>query len=177
MATTAAEPTLRDYALDQMRDAINGGRAGLDPYDPSIFIYHAQRGEIIFTRLMIDVLGAVIASLAQPDGSTRYRAVLDERARADLGIDGAAAPVMDDEPLASRRADSLLTLIDEQQRLRNETFAAPPPVEPWRQAMETARHMAAVYHACGICGALPQTECECSDEARLASASPQPRFF
>lgn len=96
----------RDVATDWIRTKIQAGDAGLDPYDPSIFILVAGRNEKLWAYCTLELVGEVVTRVDQIGGRQRLRAVLEADARLALGLDETPAPLMLDEPLSSRSVES-----------------------------------------------------------------------
>jgi hypothetical protein len=119
--TTMREPALamtpRDAAIELLGEHLDNGRAGLDPYDETIFILDAHANEHVWARRCLELTGIVVGVSLNSDGrqTTRYRAILEADVRYKLALD-CGAPTMDDEPLASRAASAAM----------DATFAALP---------------------------------------------------
>ena len=102
--------TPRLGAIRTLREHLADGLAGLDPYDPSIFILNAHEHERTCAYRALELTGLVLNFHSKGDGGTRLRAVLEADVRAELGLDAPGAPTMDDEPLASRGVASVTPL-------------------------------------------------------------------
>ena len=100
-------PLVRDTALEYLRDKIDHGQAGLDPYDPSIFILDAGANEIVWAYRMLHQLGLVLVNSVR-GGGRRYTTVLEADVRMTLGLDEPDAPTMADVALASRGVDAAI---------------------------------------------------------------------
>lgn len=88
-------------AIRLLREHIADRRAGLDPYDPSIFILDAHEHERTWAYRCLELTGRVLDFRRFGDG-TRLRATLEADVRHELGLDTLDPPTMADEPLASR---------------------------------------------------------------------------
>jgi hypothetical protein len=96
----------RDAAVRHLRETIAAGRAGLDPYDETIFLLDATPNEIVWAGAVVNLTGLLLDVTGAPEkGGRRYRMILEADVRDELGLDAPDAPVVDDEPLASRRTD------------------------------------------------------------------------
>lgn len=95
-------PRLR--AIEYLDDRIADGKAGLDPYDPAIFI--VLDADPIRMNAHLREVGVLLSSRLQSTPTRtvyRARAVIEADVRKRLGLDDTdTAPVMNDEPLASR---------------------------------------------------------------------------
>jgi len=109
--------TPRDAAVQLLGEHLDDGRAGLDPYDATIFILDAHADEKVWAHRCLELTGLVVGISLNCDGrqTTRYRAILEADVRYKLALD-CGAPTMDDEPLASRAAGAAM----------DATFAALP---------------------------------------------------
>jgi hypothetical protein len=160
-------------AIDLLRDKCVDGKAGVDVYDPSVFIVDALPHEIVWVRRCLLLCGSVLGERDLGRGRIRYRGILADDVKADLDL--AMTPpryVIRDEPLASRGVDSPLEAILDvmhPDRLR----VADDDVAPsqFRPALERARQAAALRVDCG-CGAPAGQVCRCDDVARMTSALP-----
>lgn len=110
MSTTAtpAERARQNHdheaALRMVESKIGHRAAGLDPYDMQVLIVEVQDP---FRRHQLSLLGHIdgVHPHVQPGGERCFRIrvhVRDKLIRARLGLDGPGAPVLLDEPLASR---------------------------------------------------------------------------
>ena len=102
--------TPRLGAIRTLREHIADGLAGLDPYDPSIFILNAHEHERTWAYRALELTGVVMNLGPWENGGKRFRAVLEADVRGELGLDVPGAPTMDDEPLASRGVASVTPL-------------------------------------------------------------------
>lgn len=94
-------------AIRFLRERIADGRAGLDPFDPTIFIVHALPHERVFGYRCLELCGEVLTTGDNEDGSRRMRATLAPDVRGELELSKPGAPLMLDEPLASRGVRSI----------------------------------------------------------------------
>src|SRR5437868_5869834 len=101
----------RIAAIRLLREHIADRRAGLDPYDDTIFVLVAHEHERVWCNRALELTGLVLTYLPDGDG-IRFRAILEADVRQELGLDGPDAPTMGDEPLASRGVDAALVLMD-----------------------------------------------------------------
>ena len=94
-------------AIRHLREAIADGRAGLDPYDETIFLVDARDHERVWTNLCLELCGLKVGATLNWNGTgiIRYRGVLEADVRQELGLDSPGALVLRDEPLASRMVD------------------------------------------------------------------------
>jgi hypothetical protein len=95
----------REIAIEWLRGKIRDGHAGVDVYDPSIFVVAAGRNEKVWAYTCLELVGDVHNRTWQGDGSQRLRAELDSEARVALELDTNGAWMLD-EPLASRSLQS-----------------------------------------------------------------------
>lgn len=117
--TPATDFHPRLKAVEFLRETIADRRAGGDPYDPAIFILHAGEHEKVWAARALELCGEVICAFDLPDGTKRFRVIVEADVRMELHLDGEGAPLMDDEPLASRRVDdSVVSLISEAREQR-----------------------------------------------------------
>jgi hypothetical protein len=125
----------RDAAVRHLRETIAAGRAGLDPYDETIFLLDATPNEVVWAGAVVNLTGLLLDVTGAPEkGGRRYRMILEADVRDELGLDAPGAPVVDDEPLASRR----LTLADEADVVAGEQKLANPDT-PVLHAIADAR--------------------------------------
>jgi len=98
----------RDVAIDWIREKIRLGKAGLDAYDPAVFVLVSSLNETIWANTCLELVGEVLTRVDQIGGGQRLRAVLEADARLALELDiaSSATPWMLDEPLASRSVES-----------------------------------------------------------------------
>jgi hypothetical protein len=108
---SAREPGLtpRDAAIELLGEHLDNGRAGLDPYDETIFILDAHANEHVWAHRCLELTGIVVGVSLNFDGrqTTRYRAILEADVRYALALD-CGAPTMPDEPLASRAVNAAM---------------------------------------------------------------------
>jgi hypothetical protein len=165
-------------ALRLCREKISENRAGLDPYDSTIFILVARPHEVVFVERMLGLLGEIRNTSDEQGGGKRFRVIVALDVRAELHLDSVHAPIKDDEPLASRgvtvlhhsRADdheAILRVVHPLQLVVDNTDPEPIPI--MRAAMDRAARLAALRVDCG-CGAPAGLECRCTVGERLASA-------
>lgn len=108
-AHAAREPqslTPRDAAVRLLAEKIAAGKAGLDPYDKSIFILKAGPNERVWCYRVLELTGTVLSRAPRFGGGERFRALLEADVRNKLGLDRIYPPLMLDEPLASRAVDA-----------------------------------------------------------------------
>lgn len=96
-------------AIRLLREKIADHQAGLDPYDRRTLIVDAREHERVWVHRCLELTGLVVGSTLnwQGSGGVRYRAIVEADVRAELDIDRFDAPVLRDEPLASRRGGGL----------------------------------------------------------------------
>ena len=99
-------------AIRWLREKIADQQAGLDPFDPTIFVLLARPHEPVWAYRALELTGTVISRQHDGVGGQRLRAILEADVRAELGLDGPEPPKMADEPLASRRADPAVVARD-----------------------------------------------------------------
>lgn len=163
-------------ALRFCREKIVENRAGLDPYDDTVFVLVAREHETVWARHMLDLVGVVIGEAPEPGGGMRYRAVLESDVRVELGCDTPHPPIKADEALASRGVDApaeaiLHVLHPPKQHLQLVVDNGDPdPVPAFRPQLERAARAAALQVDCG-CGAPSGMACACTVGERLASAA------
>lgn len=121
-------PHGRTIAIGYLDDQLAAGRLGLDPYDPTVVLLDVGRNEAVWGRIVIELTGLHLSTCDQPDG-LRYRMILEADVREELGLDEHGAPVLRNEPLASRR------IVDEGLRLLEQ----PGPKTEVVQAIADAR--------------------------------------
>jgi hypothetical protein len=109
-------------AIRHLREAIAAGRAGLDPYDETIFLFDALPNEVVWAGAVVNLTGLLLDVTGAPEGGRRYRMILEADVRQELDLDRCCPPTLDDEPLASRR----LTLADEADVVAGEALLANP---------------------------------------------------
>lgn len=167
-------PHPRDTAAQFLHDKIKAGEAGLDPWEPdgAIFLVQAAPFERLWAHRAIALTGHLLEAVPH-EGGWRLRCVLEADVRQALGLDGASAPVMVDEPVpvygvtVAKPAGLPEPLIP---------FATPtlqlveadPELPAMRAPMLAAQRQAALRVDCA-CGAPAGLECRCADEVRLAS--------
>lgn len=95
----------QEVAIRLLRERIADGHAGVDPYDPSVFILTVRVDELAWATKAIHLTGWLLTVVRQA-GTLRFRSLLEADVRRELGLDGPAAAVMEDEPLASRAVGS-----------------------------------------------------------------------
>jgi hypothetical protein len=90
-------PTLtpRDAAIELLGEHLDDGRAGLDPYDETIFILDAHANERVWARRCLELTGIVVGERTREDGGVRFRAIVEADVRYALALD-CGAPTMDD---------------------------------------------------------------------------------
>jgi hypothetical protein len=101
------QASTRTAAAGWLAAKIRETQAGLDPYDPRTFIVELGANETKWGTLAVAHCGWPLNRVERPDGTVRLYAVLEADVRADLGLDSPGAPVMADEPLASRRLEAV----------------------------------------------------------------------
>lgn len=106
LANPPISETPREVAIDWIRSKIRDQKAGLDVFDPSIFVLVCGRFEKLWAFTTLELVGTVLARTDQPGGGQRIRAILEADARIALDLDGASPSWMLDEPLASRSVES-----------------------------------------------------------------------
>jgi hypothetical protein len=106
------EVSTRKTALGWLHAKILEAQAGLDPYDPRTFIVELGPNETKWGTLAVCHCGWPLNRVERPDGSVRLYAVLEADVRAELGLDSPGAPVMADEPLASRSLEAVPDLAE-----------------------------------------------------------------
>lgn len=99
--------TPREIAVEWIREKVKAGKAGLDPYDPSVFVLAAGANERTWAYRSLELTGIVVSRTVQ-DGGERFRAHLEADVRMELRLDLDGC-WMTDEPLASRSVESTLT--------------------------------------------------------------------
>jgi hypothetical protein len=104
----ASRMSPRIAAILLLKEKLDAGKVGLDPYDNTVLILLARQDERIWTNRCLELTGLVLTALEQPGGGIRFRALVEADVRRELGLDGPDAPTMDDEPLASRGVGSLV---------------------------------------------------------------------
>jgi hypothetical protein len=107
--TPAHEPHPRTVAKAYIAELVSQGRAGLDPYDRSLLILDADPFERVWANRALELVG-LIPDYRMWAGRLRYRATISAAIRAELGLDAADAPTVEDEPLASRAVEARPTL-------------------------------------------------------------------
>jgi hypothetical protein len=163
-------------AIDLLREKIADRKAGLDPYDTSIFILVARPDEKVWANRALELCGIVLStSVDTAEGGRRFRTHLADDVRVELGLDSANPPLMDDEPLASRSVDSppeaILHVLHPPRHFEVlEGGGEERPVPIMQAAMDRAARLAALRVDCG-CGAPAGMECRCTVGERLASAA------
>lgn len=96
----------RDHAIQWLREKILDGHAGLDVYDPSVFILNVATYEQVWGYRAVELAGTVLSRHGDGHGGQRIRGVLEADARQELGLDELGnRPWIVDEPLASRAVD------------------------------------------------------------------------
>lgn len=110
MPDTPDEYQPRDHAIRYLRDKIRVGEAGLDQYDPSIFVLYAGDHERVWAHTMLNLVGVVESVVDGWDGRRRFKVILEADVRVELGVDH-ASPM--GEPLASRGVDAAGIVMDE----------------------------------------------------------------
>lgn len=130
--------TPREIALDWLRERVREGRAGLDVYDPSVFILAANPNEITWAHRCVDLVGDERYAVKQSDGGQRIYSVLADDARRTLRLDEEGR-WMTDEPLASRSVDHT----DEQTRASMRLLLG--GLDPERESTAALRSAHAAY--------------------------------
>jgi hypothetical protein len=98
----------RIAAIRLLKEKLDAGKAGLDPYDDTVLILLARQDEKVWTNRCLELTGLVLTALEQPGGGIRFRALVEANVRRELGLDSPNAPVMGDEPLASRGVQTVV---------------------------------------------------------------------
>lgn len=98
--------TPRDIAIEWLSGKIRDGNAGLDVYDPAVFIVDASENERVWAYRCLDLVGHVLARVNLALGGQWLRAILEADARVALELD-TRGHWMTDEPLASRAVGTL----------------------------------------------------------------------
>lgn len=88
----------RQAAIRFLAVKLAAGQAGLDPYDASVVLVDVAENEQVWARAAVECVGLFL----HQGGSQRIRMLLEADVRQELGLDAPDAPVMADEPLASR---------------------------------------------------------------------------
>jgi hypothetical protein len=102
----------RAAAIRHLRETIADGRAGLDPFDRSLFILKALPHERTWAYRCLELCGTVIVRGETGGGGERLKAILEADVRMGLGLDGPDPATMRDEPLASRAVSAPTALMD-----------------------------------------------------------------
>jgi hypothetical protein len=162
----------RKAAVRLLREKLADRHAGLDPYDPSILVVKVGAHERVWAHRALELVGCFMS-----ESNGRMRAVVEADVRTELGLDQPDAPLIDDEPLASRSVtaphaellmDATLRSLNANPRLR---IVGDPDQTLMRNAMLKAQHLAALELRCGRCGTPAYRPCDCGDVARLEAAS------
>src|SRR4051812_34252047 len=75
-------------AIGLLREKITDRKAGLDPYDTSIFILVARPDEKVWANRALELCGIVLStSVVTAEGGRRFRTHLADDVRAELGLD------------------------------------------------------------------------------------------
>lgn len=130
-------------AVEWIRGKIADEKAGLDPWDPTIFIVVAFQYERVFGYRCLELCGEVLTTADNEDGTRRLRATLAADVRAELELSKPDAPLMLDEPLASRGVGPLLYVVegDYEPTISGVRLLADAGVEltPGQQALRAAK--------------------------------------
>jgi hypothetical protein len=100
----------REAAIRHLRETIAAKRAGVDPFDRSLFILVALPHELTWAYRALELCGSVLVAGEMDGGGRRLKAILEADVRLALGLDLEGAPEME-EPLASRAVDASATAI------------------------------------------------------------------
>jgi hypothetical protein len=73
-------------AIDLLRDKCVDGKAGVDVYDPSVFIVDALPHEIVWVRRCLLLCGSVLGERDLGRGRIRYRGILADDVKAELDL-------------------------------------------------------------------------------------------
>jgi hypothetical protein len=100
----------RAAAIRHLRETIADKRAGVDPFDRSLFVLVALPHELTWAYRALELCGTVLVAGDMDGGRRRLKAILEADVRLALGLDLEGAPEME-EPLASRAVDASATKI------------------------------------------------------------------
>lgn len=93
--------TPREHAVEWLAAKIIDGKAGIDPYEPAIFIVDAEPFERTWAYRALELTGIVLNRIPLLDGE-RFHSTLEADVHPALGLDKPDAAVMKNVALASR---------------------------------------------------------------------------